>query len=252
MVAELSGWRAEILRATAFYGMNESVSDAAGVWEVVMGRSPDRVSSRPREGIQVAEGGIQGSVLVVNSQAGRIDLNIRPLPPAPNVRLDKFITLGLFTELIPQFIQMANGWLRESPPSSRLAFGSVLLKETESIRTGNEEINRLLPSVQIDASGSSDFFYQINRRRRSLSTNGVLINRLSKWSVMQGGSVDLIAGGGIGIQVSSGQEFYGCRLELDMNTIGPPNHPIPKAKITDLFDELTRLGKEIADEGDIP
>ena len=252
MVAEITDWRAESLRATAFYAANEPVSDAAQVWEVVTGGTPDRVSSRPREGTQTAEGSIQGNVLVISSQVGRIDLNVRPMPPAPNVRMDGFVTLGLLTETLPSFLETAKAWLRASPPSIRLAFGSVLLRETESISTGNEEINRLLPSVQIDAKDSSDFFYQINRRRRSLSTNGVLVNRLSKWSVMQGGSVDLVAGVGLGLQVSSGQEFYGCRLELDVNTIGPQNHPIPKAKIIDLFGELTRLGKEIADKGDIP
>ena len=241
-----------MLRATAFYNANESVSDAARVWEVVTGRTPDRVSSRPREGTQAAEGAIRDNALVVSSQVGRIDLNLRPTPPAPNVRIDRFVTLGEFTDVLSQFIEMASGWLRESPPSIRLAFGSVLLQETESIETGNREINRFLPGIQIDASESSDFFYQINRRRRSHSTSGVLINRLSKWSVMQGGSVDLVAGGGVGIQVSSGQAFYGCRLELDVNTIGPRNHPIPKTKTADLFKELAGLGKEIAEKGDIP
>ena len=252
MVAEAKGWDAEILRATAFYNPDEPVTDAARVWEVVTGQTPDRVSSRPREGAQSAEGGVQDSVLVVNTQVGRIDLNLRPMPPAPNVRMDGFLTLGPFPDLLPRFVAAAENWLRESPSCIRLAFGSVLLREAESISTGNEEINRLLPSVQIDASGSTDFFYQINRRRRSLSTSGVLVNRLSKWSVMQGGSVDLVAGLGPGIQVSSGQAFYGCRLELDVNTIGPRNHPIPKAKTTDLFKELTNLGKEIAEKGDIP
>lgn len=252
MVAEAKGWDAEILRATAFYNSNESVPEAARVWEVVTGRAPDRVSSRPREGAQAAEGPIRDNALVVSSQVGRIDLNLRPAPPSPNVRIDMFVTLGKFTDVLSQFIEMAIGWLRESPPSIRLAFGSVLLQETETIETGNREINRFLPGIQLDSSGSSDFFYQINRRRRSHSTNGVMINRLSKWSVMQGGSVDLIAGGGVGIQVSSGQAFYGCRLELDVNTVGPRNHPIPKGKTVDLFKELTSLGKEIAEKGDIP
>ena len=252
MAAEITGWRAEILRATAFYNANESVSDAAQVWEVVVGRAPDRVSSRPREGVQAAEGGVQDNVLVVDSQIGRIDLNLRPTPPAPNVRIGGFLTLGSFADVLPQFMETANRWLRKSPSSIRLAFGSVLLKETENVSTGNEEISQFLPGIQIDATGSSDFFYQINRRRRSLSTSGVLVNRLSKWSVMQGGSVDLRAGGDLGLQVSSGREFFGCRLELDVNTIGPRNHPIPKAKAVDLFQELTTLGKEIADKGDVP
>ena len=244
-------WRAESLRATAFYNPSETVPDVKQVWEAVAGRSPERVSSRPREGVQTAEGGLEGNIFVVGNQADRIDLRVQPMLPAPNVRIHGFLTLGPFSETLPPFLENMRKWLRESPPSIRLAFGSVLLVETESVATGNEMIGRMLPDVRLDAEGSSDFFYQINRQRRSLSTSGVLINRLSKWSVVQGGSVDLVASGGIGVQVSRGQEFYGCRLELDVNTIGPRNHPIPMGKIADLFQELTGLGKEIANKGDI-
>ena len=252
MVAEITDWRAESLRVTAFYNPNETLPDVEQVWEAVAGRSPERVSSRPREGVQAAEGGLEGNILVVGHQADRIDLRVQPTLPAPNVRIRGFLTLGQFSETLPPFLENMTKWLRESPPSIRLAFGSVLLAEAESVPAGNEMMDRMLPNVRLDAEGPSDFFYQINRKRRSLSTSGVFINRLSKWSVVQGGSVDLVAGGGIGVQVSSGQEFYGCRLELDVNTIGPRNHPIPKGKITELFVELTRLGKEIANKGDIP
>ena len=252
MVAEITNWRAESLRATTFYNTNETVPDVAQVWESVAGRSPERVSSRPREGIQTAEGGLEDTILVVTSQPERIDLNIRPALPAPNVRIRGFLTLGLLSETLMPFLENMRKWLRESPPSTRLAFGSVLLVDTESVAAGNERMDRMLPNVQLDAEGSSDFFYQINRRRRSLTTSGVLVNRLSKWSVAQGGSVGIFAGAGTGIQLSSEHGFFACRLELDVNTVGPQNHPIPKAKITDLFEELASLGKEIADKGDIP
>ena len=74
-VVEITEWRAESLRTTAFiFRDTRAVSDAAQAWQVVMGRTPDRVASRTREGIQTPEGSIQGDDLVVSSQAGRIDL----------------------------------------------------------------------------------------------------------------------------------------------------------------------------------
>ena len=195
MVAEITDWRAESLRATAFYNTNETVSDAAQVWEAVTGRSPESVSSRPRESVNLAEGNFENNNLVVSRQPDRVDLILRAIPPRPNVPIEGFITLGPFLHLFTPFLDMTKKWLRTAPDLSRLAFGSVLLMEAESVRDGNEAMNQLLPSVQVDAAGSTDFFYQINRRRRSAAVTSMLVNRLTKWSVIQGGTIDVSAGG---------------------------------------------------------
>lgn len=244
-------WLVEVLRATAFYDAGEATPSAVNIWETATGRSPERVANQLAEGVEVAEGVFENNALSVSRRVGRVDIVLNVAPPPPNTRVDGFVAMGAFHTHLRRFSPAVTSWLRNSPSSTRLAFGSVLLMNAKDLRDGNEMMGRLLPDVHIDIDNAYDFFYQINRRRRSKSTNAVIINRLTKWSVAQGGSVDFIAGGGVGLQLSSERIFFASRLELDINTIGPPNHPIPKAKTVELFEELVTLGVEIANKGDM-
>ena len=54
-------WEVESLRATAFYRAGKTPIDVSGLWELLMHRQPDQVSSRPHERIQVAEGTFGGN-----------------------------------------------------------------------------------------------------------------------------------------------------------------------------------------------
>ena len=45
---------------------------------------------------------------------------------------------------------------------------------------------------------------------------------------------------------------YACRLELDINTDGDFEGELPRQALPALWDELVRLGAEIAEKGDVP
>ena len=248
---EGNSWRVESFRVTAFHGLVDDLHEAARIWEAATGQSPEHVSSRPREGIHVAEGEHESNFLVVNCRRDRIDLILRPIPPSPGVPINGFLTMGPFYDLLPTFLESAVKWLQTYPSTIRLAFGSVLLMEVESVIAGNERMNQILQGVKIDATESHDFFYQINRRRISNTLSDLRLNRLSKWSVIQGGSVGFMAGGDPVVQISPPREFFACRLELDVNTVGNLSEPIPTEMTGAVFNELVVLGREIATEGDI-
>ena len=244
-------WRAEALRATVFYPAGQSMPDVEHLWRVATGRSPENVQTRPRDGTTLAEGGNGNNTLTFSSRPGRVDLNMQPILPDLGAPLEGFVTLGLFLETLPQLQTVVEKWLEESDIIIRLAFGTVLLMDSESVQAANRKVDGMLPGVEVDAEGSSDFFYQINRRRKARSAAGMLVNRLTKWSVLQGNSIDVVASGNANNLVSRRREFFACRLELDINTVGPPNSGIPKAKTRAVFNELIELGKEIAAKGDI-
>ena len=117
--------------------------------------------------------------------------------------------------------------------------------------SGNRVVQGFLPDVKLDADGSCDFFYQINRRRKAAVIEGILINRLTKWSVIQGGGIGIAVHPNVEPRVLHSPEFFSCRLELDMNTAGLPESPMPGPDVIELFDELVQLGEEIANQGDI-
>ncbi|MDQ7034545.1 MAG: hypothetical protein Q9P01_06835 [Anaerolineae bacterium] len=118
-----------------------------------------------------------------------------------------------------------------------------------STEAGYEKLTELLP-FKIDAENSSDFFYQINRRRNSNTISNLELNRLSKWSVLKLQTA-LIRTDIAANQLITLPEAYACRLELDINTIQNFEGELDQDKLSDLFYELINLGKEIATKGDI-
>lgn len=246
-------WQVESFRATTFHNdFSGNAQDVAELWERVAREKLEQVSSRPREGLILAEGPYDGNRLVFSGRPERIDWNLRPTPPSPNVPAEVFVTMGPFLDLLQSLLKVGENWLIESPEITRLAFGSVLVMATVDLPAAHRELDTLLPKVELDPTGSSDFFYQINRPRQSTSNDPVGINRLSKWSVMQGGSLGLAVHGNAEPQFTLGRGYFACRLELDINTAGGLPSPIVGEEAIRLFKELVQLGKEITEKGDIP
>ena len=245
-------WKAEGLRVTTFHDVGVIAKGVEQLWEAITREKPEQLTSRPREGLTVAEGPYGGNTLQCIYRADRVDWNLQPVTPPPNIPIEGFMSMGLFPGVLPSFLDVARKWLEESPPVTRLAFGSLLLIETEDLPDAYRRLGALLPAVRLDADGSSDFFYQINRRRISASDPRILVNRLSKWSVMQGGAVALAVVGNAVPQLSRSPDYFACRLELDINSAGPLSSSMPEAGVTQLFEEFVSLGKEIAQKGDIP
>ena len=136
-------------------------------------------------------------------------------------------------------------WLEETGSTAkRVAFGGILDQPVPNRANGHRTLSGYLP-FELDDS-SSDFLYQINRRR-SVEPGGIVINRLSKWFVAQfaGLSVDLSTQAASPLQA----EFY-ARLELDINTA--PDQEFPPERTAAIFRELVSLATEIMENGDQP
>jgi hypothetical protein len=142
-------------------------------------------------------------------------------------------------------------WI-QTLPMIRLAFGAVLLQPVDGLAEGY----RLLSSyvqLQIDPENTSDLLYQINRRRVSSSgITGLTINRLAKWSVLRLQRNLFMLSPGSPVQSHTQSEAFACRLELDINTAPEFEGELPQAELPSLIQELVEMGREIAEQGDIP
>ena len=150
------------------------------------------------------------------------------------------------------FTRVVGDWLRVSPTATRLAFGAALFIRVNDLASAYKELSRFLPNVNLGGTDSPDFLYQVNRPRTSTLPISVRINRLAKWSVMQGGTISIGIGSGGGPMSASASPELACRLELDINTAAESVRPIPLDQTRPLFDELMALGSAIANSGDIP
>jgi hypothetical protein len=222
-----------------------------GWWQSLTNQEPE--SSITKKGGERAEIGTwEGLTLVFQFQPldNRVDwvASESPVGRLENPPLPLVEKLAAFTRL-------ANRWLT-SPlcpqPTVRLAFGLVVDLPVVDWQAGYRRLADYLP-FDPDPTTSSDFRYQINRQRDSVSVPGTRIHRLMQWSVglllrqrLQLIETTLTA------TPEQDQVRCGCRLELDINTAPQTGKTIPQDRLSPLFGEMVGLAEEIIREGDIP
>ena len=246
------GWQVESLRATTFHVRGAYTLDPADWWELVIQDKPEQVLTLPKQGLVQQSGVFEGRQLVLTARLDRVDWNLQGVVDSPRQPTHRFPTLGPLSEPIDSFSKVAAKWFETGPEVTRLAFGAVLLKRVADLASAYQELSRFLPSIELDGIDTPDFLYQINRPRTSKSPTAMRINRLNKWSVLQEGTISIGLGPGTVPTLASTLPNLACRLELDINTSAESLLPISRPDTQVLFKELVDLGREIADQGDIP
>lgn len=244
-------WEVENIRVTAFPRFPERAHDC-GTWSDTIGREPDARQERPNERAIVEAGEFYDAWLAREVTPARIDwrFTIKVREDSPPSGLPSF---GPFETVSKPFVALMKRWLKTVPPINRLAFGAVLLLPTHDRRTGYETLDQLLPGVQIDPVGMSDFSYRVNRRRLSQSKiRNLQINRLSIWSVFRVRAMQIRFSSGQSDVFENAEPLSACRLELDINTIPEFPRNLPKKYLSMLFQELVDLADEITELGDTP
>ena len=244
-------WDIESLRVTIFPPSGfRSANQQTGLWEEVTGEPPEAINSNPRQGLTRVQGSVRGNQLILGIQAERMDWHVPPHVPSnePPIGIPK---VGDSQDMLGIIHDGLLSSLRTIAVVHRLAFAPVLVREVPDVATGMQELSRYLPNVNLDPSGSADFMYQINRRRRSSSVHHAEINRLGRWSVEEITSV--------AFRMMSGQRsvvpqhegtHYVRKLVTDINTT-PATSAMSNDRIHDLFHEMVILTNELAIEGDV-
>lgn len=245
-------WQVESLRATTFHVRGAYDPESTNWWEAVIGDKPEQVVTRPREGLVQHSGAFEGRQLMLIGRPDRVDWILHGIVSFPGEAMQGLPILGPLSDSLESFRKVTEKWLIVSPEVTRLAFGAVLVRSAADLALAYQELSRFLPSVNLDDIDTPDFLYQINRRRTSKAPIETRINRISKWSVMQGGTISIGIGPDTGPMLASGSPHLACRLELDINTSAESANPIPRDQTQELFMELVELGSEIAEKGDIP
>ena len=162
--------------------------------------------------------------------------------------------LGSIDDEFPIFISSINDFLEleNCPNAHRIAFATTLFIPTESRTTGYKLLSKYLSTVEIDPENSSDFMYQINRRRSSSIVEGLLINRLTKWHVIQYQST-LLSSPPSGQRVYSLEDNeYSVNVDLDINSQQDYKSILDPNVQALLLEEFVNFSIEISEKGDIP
>ncbi len=249
-----SGWQVESLRLTVF-PKSGAITIEDRPWEQLIGTPPE-ITTLQRPSTLHEQGQIRGGLcnLSFDHQPGRIDWLLSPILQA-NQELKNFPTFGSFKDILDVFKETIGPWVKNCPPSQRIAFGAIITLPVRDKEDGYITLQEFLPSLKLDPKNSADLSYMINRPRTSKTgIPGLLINRLTRWTVIRLNSMQLqfLAPTGQIALSAGGTDICGCRAEIDVNT--PPDYVdlFNAEQAVKIFNELTALAAEIAEQGDRP
>lgn len=207
---------------------------------------PTSLRKTCRQGVTQLQGRVGNAFMVVTENP--VSLELKRLANDPSEPPPELGTLAQYATVVSTFEELALRWLslENCPPLWRLAFGSTLVQPVSSHATAYETLDRYLPDIKIRPD-SSDFSYQINGKRTSIAMDGLVVNRLSRWSTVELQQM-VFRPEGIVMRQSG---MLACQVALDMNSV-PSTEPLSKDRLGDLFRELVELATEVLCKGDIP
>lgn len=253
---DVSHWQVQALRLTAFPSPAAKFDDPKW-WKELLGADAESRNIRPARGELTEQGPFEKGILVLQVSPLRIDWNLG-LNVATGLDLDdpNLPALGSLSDVGDKFQKLMAGWLNSAtvPPLQRLAFGAVLRQPVGGHNDGYKLLSKYLSSVDLSLE-SRDFFYQINRPRKSKipQVADLVINRLTKWACVtfQRTVFQQLADGKTNTHVVGGTS-YACSLELDISSSSDYTVELPKQALEQMFRELYGFGREIASRGDVP
>ena len=190
-------------------------------------------------------------LLQLQIQPGRIDW---VLFPQDNTENNVFPSLGEFEKPLKLFRELISKWIPESPPLTRLAFGTVL-----SIKTPNQSesvlvLSRFLPFVKLNWLDVQDFNIQLNQPRPSCRhANLGAINRLIKWqAALRKAFVATISLGSPSSPLTTKEETAVlCELDISTPALPDPAAILPRENVSALFEELLENASDIVVKGGV-
>ena len=240
-IFDINDWLIDQLRCTFFIESLPNTNDFLS-WEQLIGSPPDTSSYSPKLSKGEEFGQFEIGHLRLSYVPNRIDWLYIPFISSEEQLLD-FPTLGSSNESLSVFIPLMEKWLESCQPINRMALGITIHRPSADHNEAYEFLNKLLQYVEVDGN-TSDFKYQVNRKRKSQSgIEDLYINRLSSWQ-----AIKLM----IKIQKEDAGIRYACQTTLDVNTHQDYEDVLPQDKLKALLNELVEMSIEIAEKGDLP
>lgn len=237
-------WLVSTLRLTVFPA--EPITPPRdGWWAAVIGEEPETITYKKSLDLQEV-GKYTNKTILLSANPLRIDWRLLPIDVED---IENFPNTCSLSDGFELFLPLMHRWLSEySPNLQRLGLGVDIFLLAENKEDSFVKLAPYIP-VRIDPPNTSDFIYQINRVRDSVSgIGGLRINRLSKWGALKFEFGVPVEGGDFPLP---GLERFSTRVELDINTTSDFSGILNRDESHSVLDELVGLAREIIEKGDI-
>lgn len=212
-------------------------------WKRATGADPAQVTRNVAMAQLAAEGQFADGRLSVVVTPGRIDWQVSSVP----ARAPEWPRLGPWPDYIPRLVNPVKDWLGSFGVTNRIAFGAVVVGIVDDRDTGYRAVEAALSDLglKLPSLEVTDFLLQFNKPIDSREgPTGLLLNRLSRWSVAVLKPVIyqvMIGGAGappIPPEPTSHPDSHAVRVELDFSTQADWSRQLTAEQGRSLLDEL--------------
>lgn len=216
------------------------------LWLAVVGSPPESETKRPREGLTLFTGVLDGAQVAMNSTAAQFDFLLGPPQGTAPTGLSAFpkATAGEAKPIIALVQSKIPAVFDFSPETARIAFAGTVLKPTADVRESYGQLATLLQSVKVRPEKMRDFNYRVNW---PVTVDGVEINRLTSWSAALYRALGLKEG----MPETVFSEHHYAQLEFDVNNVPSPATKFTPQQLRDLFPRLIALVQENMERGEV-
>ena len=220
-------------------------------FEIIAGGPPAREVTQRDIQLHQATGPFEDGLLELTAQADRVHFKYVPQESAEVV----VATLGPPSTVAAALTGRIRRLLAGDNPVGvrRVAVGIVAVVRVHTHQEAYGHLARLLPSVQVDAEGSADFLYQINRPRQTdLDGLTMKVNRLSRWSAATVVRVSVTAPATLPVKTTQhAQQETVVQADIDVNSDADRTDQIPPQWCGALVESFCKSALEILDKGDL-
>jgi hypothetical protein len=243
-------WSAETLRVSLF--SSDVVKLTPDDWKKITCKDEPEAEQKV-VGRHMMSGPFLEGQLSLSASGSRLDCVLAALPPAGPVPESYFPIVGHWPEVCKEFLAATIGWVVEvGDPIIRMAVGTVLLAPQPSVEEAHKSLLEMVESVDGNPAKMRDLFFRVNWPVNSTSVNGLIINRLTTWSVVQmQWQYQVLIGTGPNVLLDTTPATYFVRLEIDHSTDAKRTQPFDQDRLVPIYTELTNLALENAEKGEL-
>lgn len=235
-------WTTESLRVTLF--PEEALTALHPQWwEEAFGSPPEQQNSEPRALKMVSSAQFEKGELILAETQTRIDWIYR-VPQTTETT-----TIGSLPESFTSLRTIVDPWLQTEglPVFTRVAFGAEVRLLATDRQSAYKDLASLLQALRLDLETDSDVQLQINRPIESTTVEGLELNRLSRWAVVNSLLLTLPTDVATGAQAVR-SEFF-TQAALDFNTDKHATRCYDSVEISALLEELYSEAIKTLNEG---
>jgi hypothetical protein len=242
-------WIAEALRVSLFSTGTVSLTD--GDWKKITGQDEAETQQKV-VGRRTMVGPYLDGRLSVSAVGTRVDCVLSPEPHTETVEDGYVPSVGAWPAVCNEFVKGTADWVGNfQAPVVRMAFGATLLGRCADRQDGYKTLIGLLKSVQGDPERMRDLIFRVNWPVNSSSVNGLTLNRITQWAVIEIHAIQLVIPTIAQPVIDDTPATFVIRLELDHNTDAKWTGPFDQNRLVPIYNELVQLAFENAEKGEL-